>query len=268
MGGLSVLNLALNNLGELVLPQGWSEDWKDDCSAKEYTHTDGSKQDQHPGKPEGIIALANAIPDMGAMTKFDISSNDIMAEGGEALADGLKGNQVIKELNFSGNKLGYNSSGNNETSGIIAIADVIPGMGALSVADVLGNKIGKEQLAKLQEIMRAKPNLVSLCGIADDATEADLSGLGMDADDAIVLASELPDKRALSSLNLASNDLKAEDAKIIMQAVTVLCSCGLPYLTTRCFVCLFNRQSWLLLTLKTMEYRLPASSLVYLSILG
>jgi hypothetical protein len=34
----------------------------------------------------------------------------------------------------------------------------------------MGNRIGKEQLAKLQDIMRAKPNLVSLCGIANDAT--------------------------------------------------------------------------------------------------
>jgi hypothetical protein len=48
--------------------------------------------------------------------------------------------------------------------------------GALSVANVMGNCIGKEQLAKLQEIMRANPNLVSLCGIAGDATEADLTG--------------------------------------------------------------------------------------------
>jgi hypothetical protein len=63
----------------------------------------------------------------------------------------------------------------------------------------MGNHIGKEQLAKLQEIMHSKPNLVSLCGIADDATEADLSGLGMDADEAAILASELPDKGALSS---------------------------------------------------------------------
>jgi hypothetical protein len=55
--------------------------------------------------------------------------------------------------------------------------------------------------------MRAKPSLVSLCGIADGATEADLSGLKMDADDAAILASELPDKGALSSLNLASNNL-------------------------------------------------------------
>jgi hypothetical protein len=63
--------------------------------------------------------------------------------------------------------------------------------------------------------MHSKPNLVSLCGIADDATEADLSGLGMDADDAIILASELPDKRAMTSLNLASNFLGVEGANII-----------------------------------------------------
>jgi hypothetical protein len=59
----------------------------------------------------------------------------------------------------------------------------------------MGNHIGKEQLSKLQEIMRSKPNLVSFCGIADDATEADLSGLCMDADGAAIVASELPDKR-------------------------------------------------------------------------
>jgi hypothetical protein len=34
----------------------------------------------------------------------------------------------------------------------------------------MGNRIGKEQLAKIQEIMRSKPNLVSLCGIAGGAT--------------------------------------------------------------------------------------------------
>jgi hypothetical protein len=74
-----VLNLASNNLGELVLPQGWSEGWKADGSAQEYTHTDGSKQDQHPGKPECIIALANAIPNMGALSKLVLTMNHIPA---------------------------------------------------------------------------------------------------------------------------------------------------------------------------------------------
>jgi hypothetical protein len=43
----------------------------------------------------------------------------------------------------------------------------------------------------------------------------------MDADDAIVLASELPDKGAMTSLNLASNRLGAEGAKIVAEAIKV-----------------------------------------------
>jgi hypothetical protein len=109
----------------------------------------------------------------------------------------------------------------SNSSGVIALANAIPDMGALSVTNVMGNKIGKEQLAKLQEIMRSKPSLVSLCGIADAATGADLSGLKMDADDAIVLASELLDKGTMTSLNLASNELYAEGAKIIAEAIKV-----------------------------------------------
>jgi hypothetical protein len=67
--------------------------------------------------------------------------------------------------------------------------------------------------------MHSKPNLVSLCGIADDATEADLSGLGMDADDAAILASELPDKGALSVLSLKSNNLRADGGKALAEGL-------------------------------------------------
>jgi hypothetical protein len=72
--------LAENNLGERVLPEGWTEAWKPDYSGKEYTHTDGREQDLHPAKPEGIVALAAAIPGMGPLIKLDISGNNI---GGE-----------------------------------------------------------------------------------------------------------------------------------------------------------------------------------------
>ena len=103
----------------------------------------------------GVIALADAIPDMGAMTKFDISSNEIRAEGGKALAEGLKGNQVITELNFSGNILGYNSNGGTDTSGIVAIADIIPGMGALTKLDISSKYIAAAQGEDLQRICAA-----------------------------------------------------------------------------------------------------------------
>jgi hypothetical protein len=57
---------------------------------------------------------------MRALTKFDISSNKLW--GAKALAEGLKGNQVITELNMVG----------IDTSGVITLADVIPDMGALT----------------------------------------------------------------------------------------------------------------------------------------
>jgi uncharacterized membrane protein len=94
-------------------------------------------------------------------------------------------------------------------AGAIALTAAI-NLSALSVVNVMGNRIGKEELSRLQEIMRSKPTLVSLCGIADDATEADLSalsGLGMDADDVSVLVLELPSKRTLSTLRMPGNDL-------------------------------------------------------------
>jgi hypothetical protein len=86
----------------------------------------------------------------------------------------------------------------------------------------MGNHIGKEMLSELQEIMRSRPNLISLCGIADDATEADLSGLQMDADDTLILASELPNKRAVTSLNLSDNQLGPKGAKYLVEGIKVI----------------------------------------------
>ena len=60
--------------------------------------------------------------------------------------------------------------------------------------------------------MKAHPTLVSLCGIADDATEADLSGLGMDANDAVILADELPAKGALEKLLMSDNKMATKEA--------------------------------------------------------
>ena len=119
--------------------------------------------------------------------------------------------------------------------GVIALANAIPDMRALSIANVMGNRIGQEQLTKLQAIMSSKPNLVSVCGIADDATEADLSGLNMGADDALILASELPDKRALSHFNVSGNSLGSSGIQSICGSLLgdarFVCSVAVDYWT-------------------------------------
>jgi hypothetical protein len=201
-GALSSLNLANNKIGQLVPPAGWS-------SAKQFNSAgvDGFKspsgkwQAEAPqgSKPEGAIALANAIKDMGAMTSLNLASNNLRAMGAKIVAGAIKVTKCTPAAFW------YHFHVHLTSQSTAVVCYYPQDMGALSVANVMGNKIGKVQLAKPQEIMRAKPSLVSLCGMADDATEADLSGLGMDADGAIVLASELPDKGALSLLNLADN---------------------------------------------------------------
>ena len=85
----------------------------------------------------------------------------------------------------------------------------------------MGNQLGKAELAKLQALMKPRSALQSLCGIVASSTEVDLSGLGMDAADVGVLAEEIKDKAALSSLNLASNSLGTEGAKVIAAALKV-----------------------------------------------
>ena len=73
------------------------------------------------------------------------------AEGITALADALKNNNIMKELNIASNNLGKNSSWNNDMSGIIAICDVIPTMGALTSLNLASNHLkaqGAKHIAK------------------------------------------------------------------------------------------------------------------------
>ena len=67
------------------------------------------------------------------MTRLDISSNDIDigATCTKALTEGLKGNQIMTELDISSNSMGK--------AGAIALADIIPGMGALSMLNLAKN---------------------------------------------------------------------------------------------------------------------------------
>jgi hypothetical protein len=83
----------------------------------------------------GVAALADAIPGMGALLVLSLQNNEFFDAGGKALAEGLKDNQVITELNIASNRLGCKTgfySDGADMSGIIALADVIPDMRAMS----------------------------------------------------------------------------------------------------------------------------------------
>jgi hypothetical protein len=266
------LNLADNKLGELVLPEGWQE-----TGYKKWTHSDGSEAAENTGKPAGIIAIANAIPDMGALLVLSLKGNGLRAEGGRALAELLKDNQVVTELNIADNDLCLNRG--PDMSGIIALADVIPDMRALTSLNVANNKLGglvdsasnswtyssnqwwcnsnTPPAGNKEGYKDAKPvGVILLANAIKDMrnistvtvntfplpiqdirskAELDFSGKGLQVEDAIIIAALIPsnvsrplflypcyhtdspvfDKGAMTSLNLASDVLCAEGAKII-----------------------------------------------------
>ena len=86
----------------------------------------------------GVLAVANAIKNMGALLVLSLNSNSLGPDGGKALAEGLRGNSVIEELNIAHNDL---ADYGTDMSGVVAIADVIPGMGALSSLNLSSNML-------------------------------------------------------------------------------------------------------------------------------
>ena len=78
---------------------------------------------------------------MGALSVLSLNSNSLGVDGGKALAEGLRGNNVLIELNIAGNNL---TNYGRDMSGVIALADVIKDMGALTKLDARSNYIGDD----------------------------------------------------------------------------------------------------------------------------
>jgi Ran GTPase-activating protein (RanGAP) involved in mRNA processing and transport len=154
---------------------------------------------------DGVSAISKAIPTMGAMTKFDISSNAIRAVGGIALAAGLKGNQVITELNISSNSLGQNSYHEGDTSGVIAIANAIPDMGALSKLVMRKNNIHGAEAGKAFAGMQAGNTVLKELDLSSQKTDG--FGDALDAAFAKEFAVGISDNGAMTRLNLSNNGL-------------------------------------------------------------
>jgi hypothetical protein len=90
------LDMSNNNIGQLVMGEGWQYD-KD---AKEYWKNVDSKEiveKQLPegeelatARPAGAIALVDAIKNMRALTSLNLSSNNLQAEGASIVAEAMK----------------------------------------------------------------------------------------------------------------------------------------------------------------------------------
>jgi hypothetical protein len=104
--GLQTLNLAQNDIGKLVLLDGWHAErictggrWSDG-----YRHVDGTVQIENPALPIGVIAVAGAVKTHKALGKLDLSNNKLVGrDSGAALGEMLGENTGLQELDLSDN---------------------------------------------------------------------------------------------------------------------------------------------------------------------
>jgi hypothetical protein len=163
------------------------------------------------------VMLAAEIVGNGALTSLDISENGLYAEGTKLLAAALKSNQIMTALNISSNAMTFDGEDFGDTSGVAALADAISGMGAISSVNLLKNTIGIDQTEAFVSMLNDHPTLKSLCGNKGNETELDMSGKMNSPEDATMLVAEIAGNgtMTMTSLNLASNSLGIEGAKII-----------------------------------------------------
>jgi Leucine-rich repeat (LRR) protein len=135
-GALTSLDVSSNNIGSIV---GWTYH-SDNNQQYTHMHSDGRHQELLPegeelGKPEGIIALADVIPDMGALSSLNLASN------------GLCGLDTNGLGTFDASGISYAfivipSSHVLDRTGITALANAIPDMtAALTSLNISDNNL-------------------------------------------------------------------------------------------------------------------------------
>jgi hypothetical protein len=141
------------------------------------------------------------------LTECNVRGNFLDSESAKKLAKignekgtmlfGIKRDQ--KEANFANLGLG-------PADAILISSDLA--IGALTVVNLLGNRLDAESAKTLAEV--AKQKGISLCGIRRDQTTADFRNKYLEPADAILLASDLSQAivtGGLTSIDLSSNQL-------------------------------------------------------------
>lgn len=88
----------------------------------------------------GVLALDKAIPTMQSLTVLDISRNRLYSRGVRFMAYALMDNQTITDLNLAVNS--FMSSHDEDASGVLALSETLPTMGALTSLNVRKNRLG------------------------------------------------------------------------------------------------------------------------------
>ena len=175
------------------------------CGLPYYNDGDGTYT------AEGITAIADALRVNGALTVIDLRYNKLDAESAKLLAEVAKQKGIsLCGIRRDQTTADFSNQDLKPPFAILLGSDLSQAVvtGALTVTNLLGNKLDAESAKMLAEV--AKQKGISLCGIRRDQTTADFSYKGLKPPDAILLASDLSQAvvtGALTSLDLSNNSL-------------------------------------------------------------
>eukprot|EP00935_MAST-01C_sp_MAST-1C-sp1_P001876 g1876.t1 len=162
---------------------------------------------------DGAIMLAPEVAANGALTSLNVASNFLEAEGAKDVAEAVKMNGTLTAITFGDKTVvtmtcmmtEVDFSGKLNSYEARIVTAFLPR--AMVSVSILKNKIPVEQARALVEIMRSKDSLTSLCGLSGTETELNLSNEELGAGDAILIANDIRDTAALTSLNVSDNEL-------------------------------------------------------------
>jgi hypothetical protein len=177
---------------------------------------------------EDAIMLAAEVVDNRAMTSLNISDNNIgqsvqdpelMKEHGVTYQKATSGEMLYwdKDIKSLGEKYPAHCC---RPLGVIALADAIKNMRAISSVNLLLNGISVDKAKDLASILKEHPILKSLCGNKGNETELNMSGKMQGAGDAIMLAPEIIDNGAISTFMFSGDD--DEDSKPVTMETSMV----------------------------------------------
>jgi hypothetical protein len=160
------------------------------------------------------------------LTLLDISKNSLYAEGSKLLAEALKSNPVMTALNISSNNMTFDGRDSFEDmSGVTALADAMPGMGAMSLLNLSDNAIGGYHD---RYGFHATPEGT------DFILSHTLPLLSLSMSGPAAIAGAIRDMGALTSLNLSSNRLTGYSGSEMSGKEFYACSSAYRFSCSHC----------------------------------
>ena len=138
---------------------------------------------------EGATALAEMLKENRTLQQLDVSGNSIGQGGATALAEMLKENRTLQQLDVSGNSIGQ--------GGATALAEMLKENRTLQQLDVSGNSIGQGGATALAEMLKENGTLQQL----------DVSGNSIGQGGATALAEMLKENGTLQQLDVSNNSI-------------------------------------------------------------